>query len=195
MKKLLVTILLMAGMAAPIISVSGDSPTQVGSCLGDSITGGVTDPDLVVTPAGLPLQPVGAPFVDPAFGATLRRVSNTSESGGFETHIYSQLQAFSSDNAYLLLDGSDGFVVRRVSDLSLVSGLDTSEWNAPRWRPTQAHTIVHFDSNAHLVASPHRPLTVWPREPGRLLPVPVTGRPVATKIIVGCHPGHCLSFG
>ena len=114
-------------------------------------SGGITDPDLVVTPASLPLQPVGIPFVDPVFGTTLRRVSNTSESGGFETHIYSQLQAFSSDNAYLLLDGSVGFVVRRVSDLSLVAGLDTSEWNAPRWHPAQPHTLVHFDSNADTI--------------------------------------------
>jgi len=110
--------------------------------------GGITDPALVVTPAALPRQPVGTPFVDPVFGTTLRRVSNTSENGGFETHIYSQLQAFSSDDAYLLLDGSDGFVVRRVSDLGLVAGLDTSQWNVPRWHPTRAHTLVHFDSNA-----------------------------------------------
>ena len=112
---------------------------------------GLTDPDMIVTPAPLPLQPVGTPFVDPVFGTTLRRVSNTSASGGFETHIYSQLQAFSADNAYLLLDGSAGFVVRRVSDLSLVAGLDTSEWNVPRWHPTRSHTLIHFDSNADTV--------------------------------------------
>jgi len=111
-------------------------------------SGGITDPALVFTPAALPLQLVGTPFVDPVFGTTLRRVSNTSDNGGFETHIYSQLQAFSSDDAYLLLDGSNGFVVRRVSDLSLVAGLDTSQWNAPRWHPIRAHTLVHFDSNA-----------------------------------------------
>ncbi len=112
---------------------------------------GLTDPDMVVTPAPLPLQPVGTPFVDPVFGTTLRRVSNTSVSGGFETHIYSQLQAFSADNTYLLLDGSASFVVRRVSDLSLVAGLDTSEWNVPRWHPTRPHTLIHFDSNADTV--------------------------------------------
>jgi uncharacterized repeat protein (TIGR01451 family) len=112
---------------------------------------GIPDPSVVVTPASLPLQPVGTPFLDPVFGTILRRVSNTSSSGGFETQIYSQLQAFSSDNTYLLLDGSSGFVVRRVSDFSLVGGLDTSGWNAPRWHPTQVHTIVHFDSNSDTV--------------------------------------------
>ncbi len=114
-------------------------------------SGGITDPDLVVTPAALPLQPVGIPFVDPVFGTTLRRVSNTSEGGGFGTHIYSQLQAFSSDNVYLLLIENEDYVVRRVDDLSLVSGLDTSEWNVPRWHPAQAHTLVHFDTNADTV--------------------------------------------
>ncbi|MEE8391784.1 MAG: hypothetical protein V3S14_13450 [Anaerolineae bacterium] len=110
-------------------------------------SGGITDPDLIVTPAALPLQPVGTPFVDPVFDITLRRVSNTSDSGGFETQIYNQLQAFSSDNVYLLLDGSNGFVIRRVSDLSLVTGLDTSGWNDPRWHPAQPHVMIHFDSN------------------------------------------------
>jgi hypothetical protein len=109
---------------------------------------GITDPNRVVTPAALPLQPAGARFVDPVFGLTLRRVSDTSDSGGFETHEYSQLQAFSSDNAYLLLTGSQGYLVRRVSDLSPVAGLDTSDWNAARWYPPQPHTIIHFDSNA-----------------------------------------------
>ena len=108
---------------------------------------GITDPAPVLKPAALPLQPVSTPFVDPVFGTIVRRVSNTSEHGGFETHIYSQLQAFSSDNRYLLLDGSNGFVIRRVDDLSLVTGLDTSGWNDPRWHPVQPHVVVHFDSN------------------------------------------------
>jgi hypothetical protein len=128
-----------------------NTPTSTPTPTPTPSSGGITDPDLVVTPAALPLQPVGITFEDPVFGTTLRRVSNTSESGGFETHIYSQLQAFSSDNAYLLLDGSNGFVVRRVTDLNLVSGLDTSGWNDPRWHPTQPHTLVHFDTNADTV--------------------------------------------
>jgi hypothetical protein len=106
-----------------------------------------TNPALIVTPAALSLQPVGTLFTASGFCTTLRRVSNTSDSGGFETHEYSQLQAFSSDNVYLLLDGSNGFVVRRVSDLSLVTGLDTSGWHAPRWYPAQPHVVIHFDSN------------------------------------------------
>ena len=110
-----------------------------------------TDPALTVTPPTLSLPPAGFPFVDPRFCTSLRRVSDTSDSGGYETQVYSQLQAFSSDNVYLLLDGYDGFVVRRVDDLSPVTGLDTSGWNDPRWRPMQPHVMVHFDSNEDTV--------------------------------------------
>jgi len=108
---------------------------------------GVSDPNLVLSPAPLPLQPVGVPFVDPVFGSALLRISEANETGGFETQIYNQLQAFSSDNKYLLLDSSEGFLVRHVSDLRQVQGLDTSSWNDPRWHPTQPHVIIHFDSN------------------------------------------------
>ena len=41
MKRLLITVLLVAGMAAPAVPVSADGPTSVVSCLGDSITEGI----------------------------------------------------------------------------------------------------------------------------------------------------------
>lgn len=109
---------------------------------------GIDDPGAMITPAALPLQPVGVNFTDPAFNTTLRRVSNASDSGGFETQIYSQLQAFSADNAYLLLTGDNGYVIRRVSDLAPIAG--PLDLNIPRWHPTQAHTLIHFDSNADM---------------------------------------------
>ena len=34
-----------------------------------------------------------------------------------------------------------------MSNFSLVTGLDTSNWNAPRWYSPQAHTLIHFDGN------------------------------------------------
>lgn len=108
---------------------------------------GITDPARILNPASVPLQSAGATFLDPVFGSTLRRVTSASDSGSFATHVYSQLQAFSSDNFYLLLIERDGYAVRRINDLSKVEGLDTSGWNAPRWHPTLAHKIVHFDSN------------------------------------------------
>ncbi|MFQ5794212.1 MAG: hypothetical protein ACE5JP_04080 [Candidatus Bipolaricaulia bacterium] len=108
---------------------------------------GVTDPDVVLTPAPLPLQPRGVPFTDPVFETTLIHLTDDSDRGGLGTHIYSQLQAFSFDNVYVLLIEGSGYVVRRMSNLSLVQGLDTSGWNAPRWHPGRSHTIIHFDSN------------------------------------------------
>src|SRR5688500_9203662 len=61
--------------------------------------GGITDPNATYTPGPLPLQPVGTPFQDPVFRTTLRRVSNRTQTGSFEVPTYSQLQAFSYDNA------------------------------------------------------------------------------------------------
>jgi len=108
---------------------------------------GITDPAVVVTVASLPRPAVGVAVTDPVFGTTIRRVSNRSESGGFETQTYSQLQAFSSDSVYLLLVGDNGYVVRRMSDFGLVGGVNSDEWNAPRWRPG-THTIISYDTNA-----------------------------------------------
>ena len=110
-------------------------------------SGGITDPSLIVQPGFLPLQSVGTTFMDPVFGTSIRRISDTSENGGFETQIYNQLQPFSSDNLYLLLVSHNGYIVRRVDDLSLVENLETGSWNTPRWHPSRPRTIVHFDSN------------------------------------------------
>lgn len=113
--------------------------------LGSSPMAQQNDPKAIVPLLPLARQPVGVVFHDPAFGTTLRRVSASSERGGFETQIYSQLQAFSLDDTYLLLTGAEGYVIRRRSDLTAVSNLDSSLWNVPRWHPLQAHVIVHFD--------------------------------------------------
>ncbi len=109
---------------------------------------GVTDPDAVIPPSPLAKPGVGVSITDPDFGTTLRRLANASENGGYETHLYSQLQAFSADNAYVLLADDNGYLIRRMDNLSKVTGLDTSEWNAPRWQPALSHTLVHYDSNA-----------------------------------------------
>ncbi|MBI2839770.1 MAG: IPT/TIG domain-containing protein [Acidobacteria bacterium] len=109
--------------------------------------GGISDPDLVLPAPGLALQPTGRRFTDPVFGTTIRRVSNLSDSSGFETQIYSQLQAFSADGTYLLTTGSPGYQVRRMSDFSVVSGLNLDDINVPRWHPTQSHVLIHFDTN------------------------------------------------
>lgn len=111
--------------------------------------GGITDPKRVVKPAALPLQPSGKVFTDPAFNTKLRRITADSNASSLGTHIYSQLQAFSSDNRFVLLIEGDWYTVRRVDNLSLV--MRNANWNAPRWYPAQAHTIIHYDTNADTV--------------------------------------------
>lgn len=108
----------------------------------------LTDPNLIVTPAPLTAPAAGSSVIDPVFGTSLRRLTN-SGSNGFATHIYSQLQAFSTDNQYLLLIEDEWYTVRRLDSLAtLLNASDTASWNAPRWHPTQADTIIHFDDNS-----------------------------------------------
>ncbi|MBI4674982.1 MAG: hypothetical protein HY741_25355 [Chloroflexi bacterium] len=136
--------------AFPSIAASPDDNSSAANTFGLAAPrscADATDPNLIVTPANLPLPSVGKTFVDSNWCVPSRRVSNTSDQGDFETQEYSQLQAFSADNAYLLLVSSNGYLVRRMSNLSQVAGLDTASWNAARWYPPQPHTLVHFDDN------------------------------------------------
>lgn len=112
-----------------------------------ALMAGLEDPQAVVQPVSIPLQPVGVPFVDSTFGTALRRVSNTSDFGSYETQVYSQLQAFSADNQLMLLVGPEGYRIRDVQNLSLVTSPNWN-WTAPRWHPTLHHTIVDYGTNA-----------------------------------------------
>ncbi|MEE2903931.1 MAG: hypothetical protein VYC39_16510, partial [Myxococcota bacterium] len=140
----------------------GQTCNTQGMCVGFS-PGGITH-KMAIRKGASPMRPtVGAPYSEPNFGTILRRVSNRSEIpvegdnpgqthlGGYETQIYSQLQAFSADNSHILLvwDAWPSlYAVRRMSDFSLVQGIDLSGANAPRWHPTDADKLVHWDTNA-----------------------------------------------
>ncbi len=110
----------------------------------------ITNPTAIITRAPLAAQPVNVPFKDTPFDTWLRRLADASTMDSFSTHEYSQLQAFSADNSYvLLIDGASGsYIVRHMSDLSVVAGIDTSGWNAAKWHPSQPNIILHYDSNA-----------------------------------------------
>ncbi|MCC6602972.1 MAG: hypothetical protein IT327_07170 [Anaerolineae bacterium] len=126
-------------------TVTSDTPPI---SLAPAAFNGLTDPNLVVTPVSLAAPAAGGSVVDPTFGTSLRRLTD-SGSSGFATHIYSQLQAFSADNQYLLLIEDEWYTVRRRDNLALLlDASDTASWNAPRWHPTQANTIIHYDDNA-----------------------------------------------
>lgn len=118
----------------------------MGTIIADQALAGVTDPLVVVNQSTLAIPPVGSPVTEPDFGTTMYRVSGTGGGGRFEAPIYSQLQSFSPDAGYMLLDGSDGYTVRRLSGFSRLP-LDTSTWNAPRWDPASEHTVLHYDAN------------------------------------------------
>lgn len=109
---------------------------------------GISDKTLSLPRQALPRPAVGASVVEPVFGTTITRLTDRTNSGGYATQVYSQLQAFSPDNAYVILVEDDDTVVRRTGDRSLVGGLAAVVWNAPRWQPTAVRTIVHYDGNA-----------------------------------------------
>lgn len=109
----------------------------------------LTDAEAVRPVPALARPAAGASFPDPAFGTRLRRVSALAErpcAAGcpFEVPTYSQLQAFNTDGSLMLLSSSDGYRVRRVSDLLEVRRL-RPEIEAPRWHPRKATVLVHFD--------------------------------------------------
>ncbi|MBI4433661.1 hypothetical protein HY632_02730 [Candidatus Uhrbacteria bacterium] len=108
---------------------------------------GITNANQVI-PRGTGALPSGynAPTTVATYGTTVRRITDRATQGGFGTHTYSQLQAFSADNAYVLLNEDGAFIVRRVDTLARAS-VDLGNTNAPRWQPALPHTIVAYDTN------------------------------------------------
>lgn len=110
-----------------------------------SPTGAVLSPGTVTLPA------VGGSFIEPAFGTTVTRIASPS------SHEYSQLQAFSSDEKFVLLiqDGV-GHTVYTWPGMQVVlqeKDVSVGGWSAPRWLPG-THKIVY------LTGGPGRVLTV-----------------------------------
>lgn len=84
---------------------------------------------------------------DTQFRTRMRRIND----GAYGNHIYSQLQAFSTDNEYvLMLEGADpdtvSLVVKSFPDLAPV--MIAGAWQVAKWHPTEFHTVVHFDGEA-----------------------------------------------
>lgn len=87
---------------------------------------------------------------DTQFATRMRRINE----GAYGNHIYSQLQAFSTDNEYVLMtEGADpdsvGMVVKRLSDLEpVMTSPGIGAWQVAKWHPSDFHKIVHFDGEA-----------------------------------------------
>lgn len=102
--------------------------------------------DDTVNVAPLEALNVGQTVVDPTFCTPITRATDASANGGFATHEYSQLQAFSPAEDYILLLGAEGYRVHRLADLTQIE-LDTVGWNAARWYDPQR--IIHYDDNGN----------------------------------------------
>lgn len=114
---------------------------------------GLTDPAAVRAIPPLQRPPAGSAYTDPVFGTRVRRVSGlsaracTAQGCPFEAPTYSQLQAFNADGTLMLLTSSDGYRIRRLSDLKEVRVFQGFRRQAPRWHPTRPHLLVHFDQD------------------------------------------------
>ena len=129
------------------LTVAAAAVSLIGAATPAAYAQGVTDKNATLTRQNLPLPAAGVPVTEPVFGTTIVRLTDRTNSGGYATQIYSQLQAFSDDNAYVLLNEDDEFVVRRMADRSLLPGLGGIVWNAPRWQPAAPRTLVHYDTH------------------------------------------------
>ena len=75
----------------------------------------------------------GTTTVDATFGTTIRAMTPGS------VHEYSQLQSFTDDGEFVLLIETDGYAIRRYSDLSLVK---KAWWTSPAWLPGTHKLLV-----------------------------------------------------
>lgn len=112
---------------------------------------GVTDPNKALMAGNLNfsgLPPAGQLFTDPVFNTQLMRFTEeTKNAGGYATHDYSQLQAFSKDNKYILLGTPRGYQVYNA-DSRLPAALPAQDnINVPRWQSALDHTLLWVDTN------------------------------------------------
>jgi hypothetical protein len=106
------------------------------------------------TPAAkLPRPALNVPFVDPAYGTTITRVSSSSQITDRDVptwvrHEYSRKQAFNADSSRALMISSNGWVrlyqVNANNTMNFVKTLNLGEPQEPQWHPTDANLIYVF---------------------------------------------------
>ncbi len=106
----------------------------------------VSDPDQLISSSRLSAPAVGGTVTDPAFGVTVRRLTNRGENGGLATAEYPQLQAINADETRVLVTTETDF---RVIDLA--TGQETHvgiDLSMPRWHPMEADTLIGFNQRS-----------------------------------------------
>jgi hypothetical protein len=104
------------------------------------IRGGNEPQGAHLVPADVIRPEEGQRVIDPVFRTVIRRMKAN------HSHVYSQLQAFSHDNEYvILIDHDSGYHVRRYSDLSPVES-SRGWFSAYRWIPG-THKIITLEND------------------------------------------------
>ena len=115
--------------------------------LGSGSVGITTLEPLNIQSLGLGRYPnVRETYTDPVFGTSLLRFTDATDRNDYANHDYSQLQAFSADSEYIIVNEADGTTVRRVADGSRAT-LEPFRGNTVRWHLGIPHTLFFFDSN------------------------------------------------
>lgn len=111
---------------------------------------GSTDVNARHTPGRLSfngLPPAGQVFQDPVFGTDMMRFTDAIDRGDYANHTYSQLQAFSHNSDYLLVDEAAGSVVRKLSDRSMAPIGPITGVSTLRWWPGHENKLFYFDTD------------------------------------------------
>lgn len=111
---------------------------------------GLTDPNRVVLPIKIPLQPINKPFKDTPFGTTLTRIGEAAREVDdqgvlhWERHIYSQLQPFNLDNSVVMLNRNNIMTFRELNNEFKIVYEFPNVINTPRWNPINPNEVYHF---------------------------------------------------
>jgi hypothetical protein len=127
-------------IADTVSSVNGPEPSYSGAA-------GLTDHSAVsegsLGYSSLPGK--GVVIKDPIFGTEFLRATDAADRGDYALHDYSQLQAFSPNSKYFLVNEDAGYIVKYVDGLNDKVVLDESLF-VVRWDPSRDSTIASFSN-------------------------------------------------
>lgn len=115
--------------------------------------GGLSSFTQVIQPTKLSVPAFKASVTDSVFGTMITKISDRVGKGGFATHIYSQLQAFSDSSSYVMIIEDGSYVVKKTSDwsykepFSLNEGNPLNNINTPRWYSGHGDNVIFYDTN------------------------------------------------